>query len=152
MAIAYAAIANGGTIVTPHVGLQIDDAAGRVLREFAPKPRRRVHMNPAYRAAILEGLHDAAQNGGGTSFEVFGNFPIPVAGKTGTAERPPHREQSWYGVLAPYPNPRIVTFVTMEEGGFGVESAAPAARKILEAYFAGRLAREAHAGEGEGKG
>jgi penicillin-binding protein 2 len=151
MAIAYAAIANGGTIVTPHVGLQVDDAAGRVLREFAPRPRRHVSMSPEYRAAILEGLHDAAQNGGGTSYPVFGGFPIPVAGKTGTAERPPHREQSWYGVLAPYPNPRIVTFVTMEEGGFGVESAAPAAKKILEAYFAGRLAREAKAGE-EGKG
>jgi penicillin-binding protein 2 len=151
MAIAYAAIANGGTIVTPHVGLQIDDAAGRVLKEFDPRPRRHVRMSPEYRAAILEGLHDAAQNGGGTSYPVFGSFPIPVAGKTGTAERPPHREQSWYGVLAPYPNPRIVTFVTMEEGGFGVESAAPAAKKILEAYFAGRLAREAKAGE-EGKG
>ena len=150
MAIAYAAIANGGTIVTPHVGLQIDDAAGRVLKEFAPKPRRHVRMSPEYRAAILEGLHDAAQNGGGTSFSVFGSFPIPVAGKTGTAERPPHREQSWYGVLAPYPNPRIVTFVTMEEGGFGVESAAPAAKKILEAYFSARLAHEASSGGGKG--
>ena len=36
MAIAYAAIANGGTIVTPHVGLQIDDAAGRVLQGIRP--------------------------------------------------------------------------------------------------------------------
>jgi penicillin-binding protein 2 len=143
MAVAYATLANGGTVVTPHLGLQIDDSAGRVLKEFDPKPRRHVHINPEYRAAILEGLHDAAQNGGGTSFEVFGSFPIPVAGKTGTAQRPPHADQSWYGVLAPYPNPRIVTFVTMEEGGFGVESAAPAAKKILEAYFAGRLSREA---------
>jgi penicillin-binding protein 2 len=150
MAIAYAAIANGGTIVTPHVGLQVDDAAGRVLKEFDPKPRRHVRMNPEYRAAILEGLHDAAQSGGGTSFSVFSSFPIPVAGKTGTAERPPHREQSWYGVLAPYPNPRIVTFVTMEEGGFGVESAAPAAKKILEAYFSARLAHEASSEEGKG--
>jgi penicillin-binding protein 2 len=150
MAIAYAAIANGGTIVTPHLGLQIDDAAGRVLKEFAPKPRRHVRMNPAYRSAILEGLHDAAQNGGGTSFDNFGSFPIPVAGKTGTAERLGHNEQSWYGVLAPYPNPRIVTFVTMEEGGFGDESAAPAAKKILEAYFAGRLAKEASPEGGKG--
>jgi len=152
MAIAYAAIANGGTIVTPHVGKEITDAQGRVLKEFDPGPRRHVKMNPEYRAAILEGLHDAAQNGGGTSFDVFGNFPIPVAGKTGTAQRPPHADQSWYGVLAPYPNPRIVTFVTMEEGGFGAESAAPAARKILEAYFRGRLAHEAASEEGEGEG
>jgi penicillin-binding protein 2 len=150
MAVAYATLANGGTVVTPHLGLQIDDAAGRVLKEFDPKPRRHVRIDPEYRAAILEGLHDAAQNGGGTSFEVFGSFPIPVAGKTGTAQRPPHLDQSWYGVLAPYPNPRIVTFVTMEEGGFGVESAAPAAKKILEAYFAGRLAKEAAPEGGKG--
>jgi penicillin-binding protein 2 len=150
MAIAYATLANGGTVVTPHVGKEIDDPAGRVLKEFDPKPRRHVHIDPEYRAAILEGLHDAAQNGGGTSFDVFGNFPIPVAGKTGTAQRPPHADQSWYGVLAPYPNPRIVTFVTMEEGGFGVESAAPAAKKILEAYFAGRLSKEAGSPGGEG--
>ncbi len=149
MAVAYAAIANGGTIVTPHVGMQVDDAAGRVLKEFDPPPRRHVHIDPAYRETILEGLHDAAQNGAGTSFAVFGNFPIPVAGKTGTAERPPHADQSWYGVLAPYPNPRIVTFVTMEEGGFGAEAAAPAARQILEAYFAGRLSHEAEGTEGE---
>lgn len=150
MAVAYAAIGNGGTIVTPHVGMEVDDAAGRVLREFDPKPRRHVKIDPEYRAAILEGLHDAAQNGAGTSFDVFGGFPIPVAGKTGTAQRPPYADQSWYGVLAPYPNPRIVTFVTMEEGGFGVESAAPAARKILEAYFASRLSKGAGSEAGGG--
>jgi len=152
MAVAYATLANGGTVVTPHIGLQVDDAAGRVMKEFDPKSRRHVNINPEYRAAILEGLHDAAQNGAGTSFAVFGDFPIPVAGKTGTAQRPPHADQSWYGVLAPYPNPRIVTFVTMEEGGFGAESAAPAARKILEAYFAKELAHDASTEEEESEG
>jgi penicillin-binding protein 2 len=152
MAVAYATLANGGTVVTPHLGKEIDDPAGRVLKEIDPRPQRHIHINPEYRAAILEGLHDAAQNGGGTSFEVFGNFPIPVAGKTGTAQRPPHADQSWYGVLAPYPNPRIVTFVTMEEGGFGAESAAPAARKILEAYFAKELAHDASTEEEESEG
>lgn len=152
MAVAYATLANGGTVVTPHLGKEIDDPAGRVLKEIDPKPQRHIHIDLEYRAAILEGLHDAAQNGGGTSFEVFGNFPIPVAGKTGTAQRPPHLDQSWYGVLAPYPNPRIVTFVTMEEGGFGAESAAPAARKILEAYFAKELAHHAGTEEEESGG
>ena len=63
---------------------------------------------------------------------------MPVAGKTGTAERFGHANQSWYVVLAPFPNPRIVTAVTIEEGGFGAESAAPAAKEILEAYFGDR--------------
>jgi penicillin-binding protein 2 len=83
----------------------------------------------------MEGLHDAATGPGGTSSDNFATFPVPVAGKTGTAERVGHNEQSWYAVLAPYPDPEIVTVVTMEEGGFGDESAAPAAKTILEAYF-----------------
>lgn len=135
MAIAYATVANGGAVVTPHVGKEVTDAAGRVLKEFAPPPRRHVKMNPANRDVILEGLHEAAQTPGGTSYEVFGGFPIPVAGKTGTAQRDGHADQSWYIVLAPYPNPKIVTAVTIEEGGFGAESAAPVALDILEAYF-----------------
>ena len=145
MAIAYAALGNDGKIVTPHVGMEVEDAAGRVLAEIDPKPRREIHIDPEYRTAIMEGLHRAAQGPQGTSYSVFGGFPVEVAGKTGTAQRPPHLDQSWYVVLAPYPNPRIVTVVTMEEGGFGVESAAPAALQILEAYF-GKHASEVSAG------
>jgi penicillin-binding protein 2 len=135
MAIAYATLGNGGRVVAPHLGMEVEDAAGRVLKEFSPPARRHVEIDPASRMTILEGLHDAAQAGGGTSFSVFGGFPVEVAGKTGTAERPGHADQSWYAVLAPYPDPRIVVVVTMEEGGFGVEAAAPAALQILEAYF-----------------
>jgi penicillin-binding protein 2 len=142
MAIAYSAVANGGTVVTPHVGLQIDDAAGRVVKEFTPRARRHVHFKQESRDVILEGLHEAAQAPGGTSYAVFGGFPVPVAGKTGTAQRVGHADQSWYIVLAPYPNPRIVTAVTIEEGGFGAESAAPAALQILEAYFGKRSSGE----------
>jgi penicillin-binding protein 2 len=135
LAIAYATLANDGTIVTPHVGMEVEDAAGRVLKEFDPQPRRKIEIDSDYRAAILEGLHQAAQAPGGTSYGVFGGFPVDVAGKTGTAERPGHGDQSWYAVVAPYPDPRIVTVVTVEEGGFGAEAAAPAALQILEAYF-----------------
>jgi penicillin-binding protein 2 len=150
MAVAYAALGNGGTVVTPHVGMEIEDAAGRVQREFDPGSRRHLKMNPGTRSVILEGLHDAAQGPSGTSHVVFDSFPIPIAGKTGTAERPGHADQSWYAVLAPYPNPRIVTVVTIEEGGFGAESAAPAAKTILEAFFRHKLEAAAES-EGEGE-
>lgn len=135
MAIAYAALGNGGKIVTPHVGLEVEDAAGRVLKEFDPGIRRKVQIDPGYRDAILEGLHLAAQEGEGTGAGVFGGFPIPIAGKTGTAQRPGHADQSWFAALSPYPNPRIVTIATVEEGGFGAESAAPAVLQILEAVY-----------------
>jgi penicillin-binding protein 2 len=151
MAVAYAALGNGGTIVTPHLGMEIEDAAGRVLKEFDPGSRRHLKIDPGTRSVILEGLHDAAQNPSGTSHMVFEGFPIAVAGKTGTAERPGHADQSWYAVLAPYPNPRIVTVVTIEEGGFGAESAAPAAKTILEAFFRHQLEAAAES-EGESEG
>jgi penicillin-binding protein 2 len=138
MAVAYAALGNGGKIVTPHLGKELEDAAGRVLRELDSPAAREVQIDPASRSLILQGLHDSAQAPRGTSYPVFGGFPVPVAGKTGTAQRLPHPDQAWFVVLAPYPNPRIVTAVTIEGGGFGAETAAPAALRILEAYFGKR--------------
>jgi penicillin-binding protein 2 len=135
MAVAYAALANGGDIVRPHVGLEVDDSSGRVVEQIAPAPQRHVDVNQSYSRVILEGLHLAAQQPGGTSYPVFGGFPISVAGKTGTAERPLQEDQSWYVVLAPYPNPQIVVAVTIERAGFGAQAAAPAACRILQAYF-----------------
>jgi penicillin-binding protein 2 len=143
MAIAYAALGNGGTIVTPHLGKEVQDAVGRVIREIAPGPRRQVKIDPEYRRLIMEGLHDVTSGPGGTATDVFKEFPIPIAGKTGTAERGPLKgNQAWFISLAPYPNPNVVTVVTIEEGGFGAESAAPANKQILEAYFHNELKKE----------
>ena len=135
MAVAYAAIANGGDVVRPHVGMEVEDSSGRAVQEIDPAPQRHLDIAPQYRQAILEGIHMAAQSPGGTSYAVFGNFPIPMAGKTGTAQRPGQADQSWYMALAPYPNPQVVVAATIEQGGFGVDSAAPVARQILDAYF-----------------
>jgi penicillin-binding protein 2 len=136
MAVAYAAIANGGRVLRPRLGLRIEDAAGRALQQLDAPTARRVKVAAANRTAILEGLHGAASAPGGTSTPVFEGFPIPVAGKTGTAEHGPGRaDQSWYVALAPYPNPRYVVAVTDEAGGFGADTAAPMARRILAALF-----------------
>jgi penicillin-binding protein 2 len=135
MAVAYSAIANGGKVVTPHIGMRVEDSDGRVLQEIAPGPKRRLDISSQTRSTILSGLRAAANDPGGTSAPVFRGFPITVAGKTGTAERGPQGDQSWYVVIAPYNDPRIVVAVTIERGGFGAEAAAPAARRILAAYF-----------------
>jgi len=134
MAIAYAAVANGGKIVKPHLGLRIEDGNGRPLQELESPPARRVQIADEYREAILDGLYSAANEPGGTSTPVFETFPLDIAGKTGTAETP-KGDQSWYLALAPYPNPRYVVAATIEQGGFGAETAAPAVRQILSALF-----------------
>jgi penicillin-binding protein 2 len=141
MAVAYAAIGNGGDIVRPHVGMEVTQPDGRPVQEINPAPQRHVDIKPQYRSVILEGIHEAAQSPGGTSYPVFGNYPVQVAGKTGTAVRYPYGypgqevDQSWYVLLAPYPNPKVVIAVTIERGGFGVQAAAPAAEQILNAYY-----------------
>ena len=131
MAVAYAAIANGGRVLRPRLGLRIEDASGRALQQLDAPTARRLKISKANRDAILEGLHGAANGPGGTSTPVFEGFPIPIAGKTGTAEHVGKPDQSWYVALAPYPNPKYVVAVTDEAGGFGADTAAPMARRIL---------------------
>jgi penicillin-binding protein 2 len=135
MAVAYAALGNGGKVLRPHLGGDVESVTGRVLEEIRPTPRRQIHLSPTTRNTIMTGLTRAATEPGGTSYPVFGHFPFAVAGKTGTAQRPNQADQSWYIVLAPAKNPQIVVAVTIERGGFGVETAAPVAARILEHYF-----------------
>jgi len=135
MAVAYSAIANGGKVVTPHVGLEVDDSAGRVLQTIQPGASRKIDVAPGNRQAILDGLRKAASEPGGTSADVFAGFPHPVDGKTGTAERPGQADQSWYVAYAPDPVRPIVVAVTVEQGGFGAEAAAPATRLMLSQWF-----------------
>jgi penicillin-binding protein 2 len=132
MAVAYATIANGGEVVRPHVGLRIDDPQGRAIQEIDPPVRRQVEIDPAWQQTIVGGLRDAAMTPGGTSFDIFGGWPVEIAGKTGTAERGLDRvDQAWYVALAPYDDPKYVVAVTIEQGGFGAETAAPATAQIL---------------------
>jgi penicillin-binding protein 2 len=138
MAVAYAALANGGRVVRPHLGLEAEDNAGRVLQRIDPGSARHVPMNGAARAAILDGLHLAASTPQGTSGDVFRGWPqdvYPVYGKTGTAQRGLNPDQSWYVCFVPNKARPIVVAVTIEKGGFGAEAAAPAARLILSKWF-----------------
>ncbi|HEY1276987.1 MAG TPA: penicillin-binding protein 2, partial [Thermoleophilaceae bacterium] len=112
MAVAYATIANGGRVLKPRLGMRIEDSSGRPLQQLQAPVARKLDINPEYRQAILDGLRGAASLPGGTSTPVFAGFPIPVAGKTGTAEKGPGRaDQSWYIALAPWPDFKYVVAV-----------------------------------------
>jgi penicillin-binding protein 2 len=134
LAVAYSALINGGKVVRPHVGEAVWRNGVRHALHF--RPVRQLRLSP-YTSAIKQGLYEAANNSSGTSASVFSGFHPTVAGKTGTAETcgascPDH---SWYASWAPYYHPKLVVVVMVERGGFGAEAAAPAAKKIYQAYF-----------------
>ena len=131
LAVAYAALGNGGEMVRPHLADRTENALGEVTSEIDPEPSRELDISESTRATIMDGLRAAAMEPGGTSYEVFGGFPVDIAGKTGTAEKTDQEDQSWYAAIAPYDDPKYVVVVTVERGGFGADAAAPAARDIL---------------------
>jgi penicillin-binding protein 2 len=133
LAVAYSALANGGTIVRPHVADAFLSPKGRVVRRLRFPPHSRLRLTGLQ--AIREGLYRAAHDPGGTSAAIFGGFPVPVAGKTGTAQTSSGSDHSWYASWAPANHPRVVVVVLIEHGGFGADAAAPAAREIYSAFF-----------------
>jgi penicillin-binding protein 2 len=139
LAVAYAAIANGGKIVRPHIGLDIQNAEGTVKQNIDPAPVRQLNINPIYLDTIRQGLRDAASQPGGTSTDVFGNFPEQVYGKTGTAQYNNQADYAWYACFVPptATSKPIVVVVTVEQGSWGAVAAAPVAREILSQWFFG---------------
>lgn len=141
LATAYTTLANGGRRLKPHLGLEINDSQGRAIQRIESEGTTKVDFDPANRQAIMDGLKLAASGPSGTSTDVFKGWPhdrYPVYGKTGTAERGPTKaDQSWYAAYVPDERKPIVVVATVEEGGFGADTAAPIARQMLSQWFLG---------------
>jgi penicillin-binding protein 2 len=147
MAVVYSTIINSGRVPTPHLGLETQDSRG-ITQPLDFPSKRKIDIRPEWRAAIMEGLRQAANEDGGTSKTVFDQgWPrdrFPIYGKTGTAERfygplQIEQDQAWYVAYSydksnPDAKP-IVVVCTIEKGGFGADTAAPAARLILSRWF-----------------
>jgi penicillin-binding protein 2 len=147
LAVVYAALANGGTIVTPRIGEDVQTSAGDVVSKFNAPAKRHLDIDPVYLDAIRQGLRLAAT--AGTSADVMGNFPLPVYGKTGTAQlgtaeqiaTNTETDDAWYACFVPASatvKRPIVIVVSVEKGGFGDVAAAPVARQMLSQWFLGK--------------
>ncbi len=144
MAVAYSTLANAythggeGAVPTPHLGKEIDEANGGLLQSLSFPAARHVHLNPTDLGYVMEGIHEAASQTGGTSAEVWTGWnqaAHPVFGKTGTAQHVGKEDQAWYMAYIGDPTRPIVIAVTVEQGGFGAETAAPVARLMASKWF-----------------
>jgi penicillin-binding protein 2 len=152
LAVAYAALANGGKLMRPRLLLRVERRDGTVVEGPPPEIRGTVPVDPKHLAVVADGLRGVVNEVGGTG----GRSRLPdvvVAGKTGTAQvvRLKHtedmaddeipikfRDHAWFAAWAPFEAPEIVVAVLVEHGGHGGSAAAPIARVVLEKYFEGK--------------
>ena len=147
MARFYAAIANGGKLVTPHDLLDVENPNGTIVPTTAPAaPRPIPGLDPAYLKVVQQGLFEGTHDTFGTSYGVFGNFPVSIAGKTGTAQKivtlrgyMGEQDQSWWCGYGPANDPKtppqLVVCAVIENGGEGGTAAAPAAERVFAKFF-----------------
>jgi penicillin-binding protein 2 len=147
LAMAYSAIANGGTVWRPHLALRIQRGPGQIVARIQPKSLGRLPFTKKQISYVRRALVGVVSSPGGTAYSAFVGFPfskVPVAGKTGTAEVPPFQPFSWFAAMAPVQHPRFVVVSLVEQGGHGSDTSAPIVRRILEGLFGEALTGTPH--------
>ncbi|MDX8387908.1 MAG: penicillin-binding protein 2 [Ghiorsea sp.] len=132
-----AAIANGGTILTP-----------LLEKGEATKVVRQLDIKPEYLKKVRQGMRDVVATPKGTAHYALSRAHWTVAGKTGTAQvvrmsedetrsfsdAKQHQDHAWFMGYAPFENPEIAVAVFVEHGGHGGSAAAPVARAVVDAW------------------
>lgn len=123
MARLYAAVANGGWLLTPHLVEQ-------------PPSRRWIGLRPETLRTLRKGLREVVTDG---TARILNDPTLPpVAGKTGTAEDPPRPDHAWFGGYAPSGHPDLVIIAFGENsGGYGGTVAAPMVKALMSTWFRG---------------
>jgi penicillin-binding protein 2 len=117
-----ASIANGGTLFKPQI------------LKSEPQILKKVVENPENLDLVRQGMRQAVTQGSARALNLV---PVPVAGKTGTAQAgTANKPHGWFTGFAPYDNPEIVLTVLVENGGGGTTAAVPVAQRVLSWYFA----------------
>ena len=133
-----AAIGNGGTLYRPQVVESIQPPDGDPSYTYSPEVIGTLPITEDTLLAIQEAMVSVVENSRGTAHRVFSNFPIEVAGKTGTAQDPPRDSHAWfagYTFANREDKPDIAVVVVLENSGEGSEVAAPVVKGILQQYF-----------------
>jgi penicillin-binding protein 2 len=130
VAVYTAAIANGGSLITPHIVQKIGSNADEAL---VNPPAKRIVEDQTAIETVRQGMREAVTYG---SARLLSVLPFPAAGKTGTAQwHSEKKTHAWFTSFAPFEQPEIVVTVLIEEGGEGSSFAAPVAKQVLEEWW-----------------
>ncbi len=143
-----AAVANRGNIYQPTMVQKIVDNRGEVIQENNPAAVKELSFAQEAYEIIEEGLLEVTMTDYGTAGSVFRDFPLDIAGKTGTAQLGfGGLSHAWFAAYGPVPDPEVAVVVFIERGDTS-QHAAPVAADMLAAYFD----LEDEVGETEGMG
>lgn len=142
----YCMLATKGVLYQPHLVRSIVSPTGGVEQEIAPVVSMRLDMPRQYWNAIEKGLVQVVKNPRGTAYRLFRDFPVSIAGKTGSAQVAGSDAHGWFAAYGPVGSPEVVVVAFVENGGGGASAAAPMVRKLLDYYFVERPAAQ-EAGE-----
>ena len=127
------ALANKGTLYKPHLLKSVRSFDNQqIIFTTQPEVVSRIDMSDSTMNAVLAGMADVTSDG--TAANVFRDYPIKVAGKTGSAQVTGGSANAVFVAFAPYENPEIAIAIVVEHGGQG-NRIAPIARDIFDAYF-----------------
>jgi penicillin-binding protein 2 len=163
LAVAYAAIANGGKVMKPQLVREIIDEYGNIVDEFTPVQLADVGLSPEVIALMNESLAHVTDPGGTASglwwrrdryaamSQWLRESGTVIVGKTGTAqvvrlsknvahvkaEEMPYeqRDHAWFVGYAPLEHPEVVVVTMTEHGGFGGSTSGPVTAEVLRAWF-----------------
>lgn len=133
IAMVYSAIANGGFRYQPYLVSRVDHLDGTPYRVFSPKKVGTLPVSKANLTLIQNSLRSVMGKDGTGGF-LFKDYPVPIAGKSGTAETN-GLDNGWFVAYAPFDKPEVVILVMFEHSGFGSDSAAPVVKTMMDAYF-----------------
>lgn len=136
MARYIATIANGGTRYSLRLMDRVTGPDGKLLNTGQAKVEEVLPIDQKYFNIVKEGMRLVITGNQGTARGVFKDFPIEIAGKTGTAQQIDNDHAS-FGCYAPYDNPEIAVYVSIPFGDSKttVAPAAQVARDMVKAYY-----------------
>lgn len=141
-----AAVANGGTLYRPTLIDRIGAGGGAPEESWPAEAQGELPLSDEHLQVIQESLRDVTSSASGTATHQFVRLPVPVAGKTGTAETVIDDSHAWFAGYAPaepyttldgteIEEPEIAIVVMIENSGEGSAVAAPIFRRIVELYY-----------------
>jgi penicillin-binding protein 2 len=147
LAMAYAAVANGGRLYEPQAVVAIETADGVPMQEFEPRLKSTVAIQPEHLQRVHDAMRDVLNSDEGTA-NALRDRSLDVAGKTGTAQPGVHpspnekpeiqwfrsRNHAWFAAFYPSRAPEISVVVLVEHGESGPQHAAPVAMQVIRDY------------------